>query len=1128
MEIASLDGVAEPMEFELWRPWAGLVFLEPNGWEYALFTLELLVSLGILYRFRRSFADLDRRGLLLLANCLVTSLVVPHLALVSFSHHSLLPPPDVPFIPGMPSAALVGAVPITVAGAWLGAGPGLLVGLVSGVARAGITTGSITDPFHLAVLGFLVGIFLHQDYRGRLPFLARQPLVALPLMIPFAALSLLLSSCAATTGSGLSGLDYAMARTGAHLGSLLLEALGAAFIVQAVYSLFPRARPVQTARRIPPYGRTLNRRLLFLFVPLVGFTTVVLVYAITAVALRFAISDAVEHMAMDANRAADETLHSIQTSRSLLAEFSHDTDLWRADRAVLEARLRIGVQTVTFFDQLLLLGASGRHLAAYPSAPRGDPRLTSQERALLNRGLQSGATQVSSVHRSDEGLVIQSFLTPVTRPTTAGGDDDLSRVLLGRIRFDVNPVIGRMVAGLQQPHAQGEGFVVDSEGKIVAHPDPNMLLAEYRRDEGNAPIAAAFDGWAYESRNLWDNRRELVFRLPVQGYSWVVVVLVPYAVVLEQARQIAAPLLGLQILLSGGLMMAIFLATNWLTQPLHRLARAADRIAEGDLSSPVEIPGEDEVARVGGALEEIRVRLQDRVDDLSLLLEISQSVSATLELSKGMPLILDGVLRATGAQVARVVLLSPEGGPGVTMSRGDPRHGLRVLDNALVVGVKNLERPLIVENLARARLLVSPEPLPRAIRAVVALPIRTEEEVSAVMWVGYGAVRQFEDAHIDLLSTLAGQAAVLVESARLFQTAEGERRRLAATLTSTTDAVLVTDRENRVLLINPAAERAFGLKAEQISDRRIDRSPLPQALVDIFGEPLAPGEALTRELSLSDGATLYASVSAILSADGQRLGRVAVMRDITHLKELDELKSEFVATVSHDLRGPLAYMRGFATMLSTAGELNQQQREYLERILQGVSRMSDLVEDLLDLGGIEAGVGLERQPCHLGVVVSQAVDSMRAQAAAKGITLQVDLMSRSTRDSGQDAIVSGDPALLRQAITNLVDNAVKYTPGGGTVSVGLSVRTDDGRKRAVICVSDTGIGIAPEDQVRLFEKFYRVNRRDVPEVPGTGLGLAIVKSIVERHGGEVSVESELNEGSTFCVTLPLTGSTAVD
>jgi signal transduction histidine kinase len=153
---------------------------------------------------------------------------------------------------------------------------------------------------------------------------------------------------------------------------------------------------------------------------------------------------------------------------------------------------------------------------------------------------------------------------------------------------------------------------------------------------------------------------------------------------------------------------------------------------------------------------------------------------------------------------------------------------------------------------------------------------------------------------------------------------------------------------------------------------------------------------------------------------------------------------------------------------------------------------------------------------------------MRARAADEGITLHIDPVRGSGIEPDAAVIVSGDPPLLRRAVSNLVGNAIKYTRSGGRVDVGLRVWSESGRRRAVIYVSDTGIGIAPEDQVRLFEKFYRVKRRDAPDVAGTGLGLAIVKSIVERHGGEVWVESESGKGSTFYIGLPLDDRTAGD
>nr|HID12351.1 HAMP domain-containing protein [Anaerolineae bacterium] len=1091
------------MNFEVWRPWVRLAFFELEIWEYPLLVLYVLVTLVLLVHSRRDFSRLGGPRLLLFLGLLTAPLLVNNLLVLSFSLPSLLPPPNVPAEPAHPFAPLLGTLPVIAAGAWLGGGPALLVGLVGGVVRAGMATGGLPDPFHFAFFGFLVGFFLHQDYRGHLPLIVRQPLIAGPLTTLLASPLRLLSVFAHTATSGLAGLDYAVTLTGANVGPALLESLVAATVVQVVYLLSPRLRPVRVAHQSPPYSRTLNRRLLFLFVPLILTMTAVLVHAVTATTLRVATLEAVDEMARDANSAAGGIPYFIHTGQGLLVEFANDEILWHSDPITLEARLRDDLRTVAFFDQLMLFDSTGQRLAMYPPAPTGDPKLTAQEEVLLQRVLESGAPQISSVHRLRRGEAILSFLAPVEGEQTG----ERFGALLGRTRLDVNPVMDQVLASLQWTRARGEGFVVDSEGRIVAHPDSDMFLAEWHMDENRPRIATVLRGWAYESRNPRDNTRQLVYYLPVEGHPWAVVIRLPYEVVLEQATQIATPLLLLQTLLGGGLVIVIPLVTGWLTRPLKQLASAADRIAEGDLTQPVQVPGDDEVARVGDAFESMRVRLKDRLDDLSLLLQIGRAVSATLELPKGMPFILEGALRATHAQVARIVLLSVNGDPQMVMARGKPREGLGALDRALATAARGLEQPLVVENLTRAKTLAEPEARTGPIKAVIALPVRTKDRVPAVMWVGYGEVHRFDASEIDLLSTLASQTAVLVENARLFQAAEGGRRRLAAILASTTDAVLVTDRDDRILLVNPAAERAFGITADMVVGEKIDRAELAPALVRVFEEPLPPSEALTEEVPLPDGRTLYASVSTILSADGERIGRVAVMRDITHFKELDEMKSEFVATVSHDLRAPLTFMRGYAAMLPMVGELNDKQREYVEKILHGVGQMSELIDDLLNLGRIEAGVGLERKPCHLGAILVEAVDGARARAAAKGLTLRLEPAEGA-------AVIAGDAALLRQAVSNLVDNAIKYTPSGGVVTVGLSV----GDEQALVRVADTGIGIAPDDQVRLFEKFYRIKRRDTMDISGTGLGLAIVKSIIERHGGKVWVESELDKGSTFYIS----------
>ena len=236
-----------------------------------------------------------------------------------------------------------------------------------------------------------------------------------------------------------------------------------------------------------------------------------------------------------------------------------------------------------------------------------------------------------------------------------------------------------------------------------------------------------------------------------------------------------------------------------------------------------------------------------------------------------------------------------------------------------------------------------------------------------------------------------------------------------------------------------------------------------------------------------------------------------MLRDISQLKEMDELKSDFVSTVSHDLRSPLTLMRGYATMLEMVGELNEQQQNYVHKIITGVESMSHLVQNLLDLGRIEAEVGLKLDMISAPDIVTEVVDSFKIRASQKKISMNIAAPNQAI------PFISADKALLQQALRNLVDNAINFNQQGG--NVWIRYKMEDGQ--IIFEIEDTGIGISPVDQQRLFEKFYRVESREKDKQAGTGLGLAIVKSIAEQHGGDAWVESELGSGSTFFLAIPI-------
>jgi signal transduction histidine kinase len=261
---------------------------------------------------------------------------------------------------------------------------------------------------------------------------------------------------------------------------------------------------------------------------------------------------------------------------------------------------------------------------------------------------------------------------------------------------------------------------------------------------------------------------------------------------------------------------------------------------------------------------------------------------------------------------------------------------------------------------------------------------------------------------------------------------------------------------------------------------------------------------------MPDGKTYLATASAML-AEGRTVGRVCILRDVTQLKEIDTLKSEFVSTVSHDLRSPLTLMRGYATMLEMAGDLNDQQKNYARMIVQGVDNMAKLVNNLLDLGRIDFGVGLQVDSIPVLDILERVTSALQLHAKQKKISMGVELPKDLPH------VVEADPALLHQALYNLVENGLKYTPEGGEVTLRLIPAPET----LTFAIQDTGIGIPASDLPRLFEKFYRGTNREALSQRGTGLGLAIVKSIAERHGGKVWVESELGQGSTFHLLIPI-------
>ncbi len=500
-------------------------------------------------------------------------------------------------------------------------------------------------------------------------------------------------------------------------------------------------------------------------------------------------------------------------------------------------------------------------------------------------------------------------------------------------------------------------------------------------------------------------------------------------------------------------------------------------------------------------LDKTAASLKARLEELQTLYTISQSITASLDLSEVLQRIVTAAVQLTHAEEGFILLR--EGDQLYLRALYDP-GGARQLDMAVNdrVAWQVLEsgQPALLER----ETLVATGYL---VRALLYVPLRHQHRprYGVLGVVNRQRPQEFDYSHQDVLSAMADMATLAIENARLFTAVNEEQARLRSLLRHAHEVILLVAPDNTLTLWSEAAAEAFLIPPDAQGKDVMTVLRHPDVLTLLRPSPAsAEGGAHPFEIKLADGRTFNAQVTDI-----NGVGRLIIMQDVTHFKELDRLKSEFVFMVSHDLRTPLTAVQGYIELLPRAGSLTPQQQEFLNRAQESLTYITALIGDLLEIGRIEAGYDAELSPCRLDDIIQEVCEALYPQIQRAGLQL------RWQRPS-QTLWVQGNPRRLRQVMENLISNAIKYTPRGGWIEV--TARREEAH--VLVSVHDTGYGIPPEAQSRLFERFYRVKTSETQHIPGVGLGLAIVKSIIEKHRGRIWVESVPGQGSTFSFILP--------
>jgi signal transduction histidine kinase/DNA-binding response OmpR family regulator len=544
----------------------------------------------------------------------------------------------------------------------------------------------------------------------------------------------------------------------------------------------------------------------------------------------------------------------------------------------------------------------------------------------------------------------------------------------------------------------------------------------------------------------------------------------------------------------------------------------AARLDPSDVRSGLNLGADDYVTKPFDRHELMaRIRTKLRVKEaedvtrrrnreLNLLPEIGKQLSARLDIKDLADVLLKRTAETLGALQGNMYILNE--------NEKDVREKYEVVLNPsgaaenltppakLIQHVKGTSQGLVIEDAVN-------DPLWQvdagsAIRSALVVPVLGRHALLGLILLTHEQESYFNNDHLLLLQAIASQAAIAIENAQLYSVVIQEQKKVAAILRHAAEAMLLFDSQGNLTLLNPAGEQLFTERSVKINQ------PLPadsgyETFITLLEEARLSHMSNSGEVVWPDKRTFTAFIAPI--EDG---GMVAILHDVSRFKDLDRIKNEFIATASHDLKNPLTSIGGYAQLLAHAGDLNDNQKDFVERIKHSVKNMSELVQNMMSLAQSDLEAIQKYEPVELKAILQEMENEFIFQAKEKLQSLNMTLPDGAIQ-------LSGDPLQLRQTFRNLIGNAIKYTPQGGEINVKASVKSG----QVTILIEDNGYGIPAADLPFIFNRFYRVRSGKASEVEGNGLGLAIVKSIISEHKGSINVESETGKGSCFSITLPL-------
>lgn len=514
-------------------------------------------------------------------------------------------------------------------------------------------------------------------------------------------------------------------------------------------------------------------------------------------------------------------------------------------------------------------------------------------------------------------------------------------------------------------------------------------------------------------------------------------------------------------------------------------------------------------------LPDFRVRQRD------YLLEITRAITQELELDTVLARIVDISIEILAGQAGLVALREPQGGWKVAVSQGISPAFLRQLETLLarVPGHENPARYELPE--INHMLQVITRTASFGMLSGVGLPLLIKETALGVLFIFRNYQGDFSANDKALLQHFADQAAIAVQNAKLYTQVNQEKQRLDALLDSAADGILILSPDHRVERANPALARMLDAPLEELLGKMEDqvirwvavKEGISLAQAEAGGWPLTPNAVLYVEgdISRSSGLPLPVGITyaPLMGNNGVLINIIASVRDITRFREADELKSTFISVISHELRTPVALIKGYTSTLrrEDASWDRQMIDESLQVIEEEADRLAGLIDNLLDASRLQTGA-LSLNFCDVNMVELSQRIAQRLQTQTEIHRIVVDFPENFP-------VIVADDNRLGQVLTNLVANSIKYSPKGGEIHISGRIH----QTQVVVCVSDEGSGISSTDLPHVFDRFYRAAEAS-RTTKGAGLGLYLARAVIEAHGGRIWVDPKSMPGARICFSLP--------